>query len=98
MCTAIRPPSADYLTVKEIVTLASTLVNDLGVDKIRLTGGEPTVVLGTSEQLWVFSIFGFMSFTRVNYDLVLSRGTSGLYGIAMVGFRSDPTSPKSYRA
>ncbi|EER03414.1 Molybdopterin biosynthesis protein CNX2, putative [Perkinsus marinus ATCC 50983] len=43
MCTGIRPPSADYLTVEEIVTLASTLVNDLGVDKIRLTGGEPTV-------------------------------------------------------
>ncbi|KAF4702474.1 Molybdenum cofactor synthesis protein 1, partial [Perkinsus olseni] len=39
----IKPPSANYLTADEIVTLASEFVNDLGISKIRLTGGEPTV-------------------------------------------------------
>ncbi|KAF4671674.1 hypothetical protein FOL47_001343 [Perkinsus chesapeaki] len=39
----IRPPPSEYLTADEIVSLASTFVNDLGITKIRLTGGEPTI-------------------------------------------------------
>ncbi|CAG5078425.1 GTP 3',8-cyclase MoaA [Parvicella tangerina] len=43
-------PSREYMTVKEVLNLARQFV-ELGVNKIRLTGGEPLVFKGFSEVL-----------------------------------------------
>lgn len=57
-------PKSDLLTTEEILTLARLFVKE-GVDKIRLTGGEPLIRPDVVDIIGTFVMFLFASSSNI---------------------------------
>ena len=68
-CGIINKPHAELLTFEEIVQIANTCVS-LGMDKIRLTGGEPLVRKGLPDLI--------SSLNKINGIKDISMTTNGI--------------------
>jgi cyclic pyranopterin phosphate synthase len=92
-------PRAQVLTLEEILVIARAFV-DLGVDKIRITGGEPLV---RRNALWLFERLGALEGLK---ELVLTTNGSQLErlaqplrraGVSRINISLDSLRPERFR-
>lgn len=89
----------DILSFEEIILLTKTAV-DMGITKVRLTGGEPLVRHGIEKLVKeIGSIKGIKDFAMTTNGLLLAKYAKSLAdaGLHRVNVSLDTTDPKRYR-
>lgn len=87
------------LTLEEIERLVRCFV-DLGIDKVRLTGGEPTVrrgYMGLVERLASIENLGTLAMTTNGWCLADSAEALHLSGLELVNVSLDSLDPERFR-
>ena len=93
-------PHADLLTFEEITRLARVFVDERGVTKIRLTGGEPLLRRNIERLVEMLSKLGGLDLTLTTNGALLAKKARGLAdaGLTRVTVSLDSLDDATFRA
>src|SRR5947209_1831240 len=105
-CTYCMPEDVTFLDKSELLTFEEithfvTVAAGLGVDKVRLTGGEPLMRRGLPELVrMVVAVPGIKDVGMTTNGLLLARHASDLYaaGLRRLNVSLDTLDPDRFRA